>query len=55
MNFDKFTIKSQEAVSAAQGEAMNRQNSTIESLHLLKGLLDVDENVSNYLLKKKTG
>ncbi|MBK9459537.1 MAG: ATP-dependent chaperone ClpB [Sphingobacteriales bacterium] len=52
MNFDKFTIKSQEAVSAAQGEAMNRQNSTIESLHLLKGLLDVDENVSNYLLKK---
>lgn len=52
MNFDKFTIKSQEAVSAAQAEAMNRQHSTIEALHLLKGLLAVDENVSTYLLKK---
>lgn len=52
MNFDKFTIKSQEAVSVAQAEAMNRQHSTIEALHLLKGLLAVDENVSTYLLKK---
>lgn len=52
MNFNHFTIKSQEAVAAAQGEAIERQNSTIEALHLLHGLLSVDDSVSPYLLKK---
>ncbi|HNL08704.1 MAG TPA: Clp protease N-terminal domain-containing protein, partial [Chitinophagales bacterium] len=52
MNLNQFTIKSQEALAAAQGEAMNRQHATIESIHLLKALLDNDEKVTAYLLKK---
>src|SRR5688572_6802482 len=52
MNLNNFTIKSQEAVQHAQQLAMEHQQQAIETGHLLKGLLDVDENVISYLLKK---
>ena len=52
MNFNNFTIKSQEAIASAQGEAFNLSNQTTETVHLLKGLLDVDEHVIPYLFKK---
>jgi ATP-dependent Clp protease ATP-binding subunit ClpB len=52
MNFENFTIKSQEAVQKAQEIATVNQNQAIEVSHLLKGMLTVDENVIPYLLKK---
>ncbi|WP_374165395.1 ATP-dependent chaperone ClpB [Arcticibacter sp. MXS-1] len=52
MNFNNFTIKAQEAVQKASEIAMGNQQQAIENAHLLKGLLLVDENVVNYLLKK---
>ena len=52
MNFENFTIKSQEAVQKAQEIATVNQNQAIETSHLLKGMLTVDENVIPYLLKK---
>ncbi|MDD1693855.1 MAG: ATP-dependent chaperone ClpB [Methanoregula sp.] len=52
MNFDKFTIKSQEAVQKATEIATANQNQVIETSHLLKGMLMADENVIPYLLKK---
>ncbi|HRJ35956.1 MAG TPA: Clp protease N-terminal domain-containing protein, partial [Flavobacteriales bacterium] len=52
MDFNKFTIKSQEAVQQAQNLAMEKQNQQIEAGHLLKGIFLVDENVTPYLLKK---
>ena len=52
MNFNNFTIKSQEAVQKATEIAMSQQNQAIETSHLLKGMLMVDENVIPYLLKK---
>jgi len=52
MNFNNFTIKSQEAVQKATEIAMAQQNQAIENSHLLKGMLIVDENVIPYLLKK---
>ncbi|MCK9423930.1 MAG: ATP-dependent chaperone ClpB [Bacteroidales bacterium] len=52
MNFNNFTIKAQEAVQKAQEIAQAFQNQSIENIHLLKGLLTVDENVIPYLLKK---
>jgi ATP-dependent Clp protease ATP-binding subunit ClpB len=52
MNFNNFTIKSQEAVQKAMEIATARQNQAIESSHLLKGILMVDDNVVPYLLKK---
>ncbi len=52
MNFNHFTIKSQEAVQKASEIAQAFQNQSIENLHLLKGILSIDENVVPYLLRK---
>ena len=52
MNINNFTIKAQEAVQKAQEIAMGRQHQSIETAHLMKGILLVDENVTPYLLKK---
>ncbi|MFM1876774.1 MAG: ATP-dependent chaperone ClpB [Bacteroidota bacterium] len=52
MNFNNFTIKSQEALQAATQEAMNNGQQAIETGHILKGILNVDENVTPFLLKK---
>lgn len=52
MNFDKFTIKSQEALQKSAEIATSRQQQAIEPGHLLKAILETDENVSNYLFKK---
>jgi ATP-dependent Clp protease ATP-binding subunit ClpB len=52
MNFNNFTIKAQEAVQKASEIAQAFQNQSIEPIHLLKGILSVDENVAPYLLRK---
>ncbi len=52
MNLDKFTIKSQEALQQAQQVAFNNEHQQIETAHILQGMLDADENVIPFLLKK---
>ena len=52
MNMNNFTIKAQEAVQKASEIALGNQQQSIETAHILKALLLVDENVVNYLLKK---
>ena len=52
MNFNQFTVKSQEAVQKAQEIASSNSQQAIETGHLLKALLEVDENVAPFLLKK---
>ena len=52
MNFNNFTIKSQEAVQKATEIAAAKENQAIETAHILRGMLQVDENVIPYLLKK---
>jgi ATP-dependent Clp protease ATP-binding subunit ClpB len=52
MNFEKFTIKSQEALQKSAEIAMSLQNQAIEPGHILKAILETDENVSNYIFKK---
>ena len=52
MNFNNFTIKAQEAVQKASEIAQGNQQQAIETAHLLKGLITVDENVISYVLKK---
>src|SRR5690606_11688959 len=52
MNFNNYTIKAQEAVQKASEIALGNQQQAIETAHLLKALLLVDENVVNHLLKK---
>ena len=52
MNLNNFTIKSQEAVQQAQQIATGMGNQSIETGHLLKGILEVDENVTPFILQK---
>jgi len=52
MDFSKFTIKSQEVISRAQQIALAKEQQIIENAHLLKSVLEVDENVTSFLLKK---
>jgi ATP-dependent Clp protease ATP-binding subunit ClpB len=52
MNFEKFTIKSQEALQKSAEIALSKQQQAIEPGHLLKAILETDENVSQYLFKK---
>lgn len=52
MNFNKFTLKAQEAVQQAQQIAMARSNQAIEPVHLLKGMIEVDEHVLPFLFQK---
>ena len=52
MNLNNFTIKAQESVQKAQEIAMSRQHQSIETAHLLRGILAADESVTPFLLKK---
>ncbi len=52
MNFNKFTIKSQEAIQQAQQIAQNAEHQQIENSHILKGIFEVDENVTPFIFNK---
>ena len=52
MNFNNFTIKSQEVIQQAQLIAQENEHQEIQNEHLFKAILAVDENVTPYLLKK---
>ncbi|MCK5402232.1 MAG: AAA family ATPase, partial [Flavobacteriaceae bacterium] len=52
MNFNNFTIKSQEAVQKAQQIAQGFSHQQIENAHILKGVFEVDENVIPFILNK---
>ena len=52
MNFNNFTIKSQEAVQEAVNLTQSRGQQAIEPVHLLAGVLKVGENVTNFIFQK---
>ncbi|MGC1242260.1 MAG: ATP-dependent chaperone ClpB [Chryseosolibacter sp.] len=52
MNFEKYTIKSQEAIQKSAEIAIASHHQAIEPGHLLKAILETDENVASYLIKK---
>lgn len=52
MNFNNFTIKSQEAVQEAVNLVQSRGQQAIEPEHLLAGVLKVGENVTNFIFQK---
>ena len=52
MNFDKYTIKSQETLNKATEIAQSSEQQVVETGHLMKALLEVDENVITFIFKK---
>ncbi|MGM0376113.1 MAG: ATP-dependent chaperone ClpB [Bacteroidota bacterium] len=52
MKLDQFTIKAQEAIQQAFQIASGYEHQAIENGHLLKGILEAEENVTRFLLNK---
>jgi len=52
MNINKFTIKAQECIQAAQQLAFENNHPTIENAHILKGILENDDEICSYLFSK---
>jgi ATP-dependent Clp protease ATP-binding subunit ClpB len=52
MNFNNYTIKSQEIIQKSQSLAQEFGHSQIENEHIFKAIILIDENVIPFLLKK---
>jgi ATP-dependent Clp protease ATP-binding subunit ClpB len=52
MNLNNFTIKAAEGIQNAQQLAFNNKNPNIETEHILKALLDMEDSPIEHLLKK---
>lgn len=52
MNYNNFTIKSQQAIEKAFQIASGKHQQAVDTGHLLKGVFIEGENITNFLLKK---
>lgn len=52
MDLNKFTIRAQKAIQEAQQLTLTNGQQSVEPAHLLKGILQVDQDVAPFLLKK---
>jgi len=52
MNFEQFTLKAQQSVQRAQQIAMSMGHGSVDGLHLLKGILEEDDRILPFILKK---
>ena len=52
MNLNSFTIKSQEAIEKAAQIVRDHTQQAIEPIHLLKGILETGETVTNFIFNK---
>ena len=52
MNFNKFTIKAQEAIQEAANRAQALGQQAIEPIHILGGILHAEERIASFLLQK---
>ncbi|HMQ86902.1 MAG TPA: Clp protease N-terminal domain-containing protein, partial [Flavilitoribacter sp.] len=53
MTYDNFTIKAQEAIIKAQKIAAGLDQQQVDTIHLIRGILDIDEDVSTFILQKQ--
>ncbi|PHN07376.1 ATP-dependent chaperone ClpB [Flavilitoribacter nigricans] len=52
MTYDNFTIKAQEAILKAQRIAAGLDQQQVDTIHLLKGMMETDEDVITFVLQK---
>ncbi len=52
MTYDNFTIKAQEAILAAQRLAANFDQQQVDTTHIIRGIMDTDENVATFMFQK---
>ncbi len=52
MTYENFTIKAQESILKAQQIAAGLDQQQVDTVHLIKGILETDESVAGFLLGK---
>ena len=52
MNFDKYTVKSQEAIQKAVQKAEDSKSANIETAHMLSSMLETQPQLMKYLIEK---
>ncbi|NNF34023.1 MAG: ATP-dependent chaperone ClpB [Saprospiraceae bacterium] len=52
MTYDNFTIKAQEAILAAQRTAGQLEQQGVDTVHLLRGIIDTDEKLASFIFQK---
>ena len=52
MTYDNFTIKAQDAIMRAQQIAAGLDQQAVDTTHLIRGILEVDEHTATFLLQK---
>jgi len=52
MTYDNFTIKAQESILQAQRIAGGYDQQTVDTVHLIKGIMETNEDVSKFLFQK---
>jgi len=55
MQFDKFTIKSQQMIQTAQSIALRKNHQAIEPIHILKAMMDDREGLALSIIRKAGG
>ncbi len=52
MDLNKFTLKTQEVIQRAQQISLDKESGSIENVHLLKSLLEIDQNITPHIFNK---
>jgi len=52
MTYDNFTIKAQESILKAQQIAGKLQQQSVDTPHIIRGIMETDEELSKYLFNK---
>ena len=52
MTYDNFTIKAQDSILKAQEIAKGYHQQAVDTAHLIKGMMEIDEHLMTYLLGK---
>jgi ATP-dependent Clp protease ATP-binding subunit ClpB len=52
MTYDNFTVNAQEAILKAQQTAGNLEQQGVDTVHLLKGLMETDEQLISFIVNK---
>ena len=55
MDFNQYTIKSREAIQKAQQIALSNGNQAIEPAHILKGMMETEQDVLDFIIEKQSG
>ncbi|MCB9265625.1 MAG: type VI secretion system ATPase TssH, partial [Lewinellaceae bacterium] len=52
MTYDNFTIKAQESILQAQRIAAGLGQQQVDTVHLIRGIMEIEEHVASFLLSK---